>query len=112
MKKDLKSGQSKGFGFIRFATYEAQMRVLAQRHMIDGRWCDVKIPNSKVSNFLKVIGLDSTKQVNILLILHKQSSLIQKSKTGRTPYGITLIGALNLLLKINFMLLSFAYCSK
>ena len=23
------------------------MRVLAQRHMIDGRWCDVKIPNSK-----------------------------------------------------------------
>lgn len=25
------------------------MRVLAQRHMIDGRWCDVKVPNSKVS---------------------------------------------------------------
>lgn len=23
------------------------MRVLAQRHMIDGRWCDVKVPNSK-----------------------------------------------------------------
>ena len=23
------------------------MRVLAQRHMIDGRWCDGKIPNSK-----------------------------------------------------------------
>lgn len=50
VKKDIKSGQSKGFGFIRFATYEAQMRVLAQRHMIDGRWCDVKIPNSKEGN--------------------------------------------------------------
>ena len=49
MKKDVKTGQSKGFGFIRFANYESQMRVLAQRHMIDGRWCDVKIPNSKVS---------------------------------------------------------------
>ena len=49
VKKDIKTGQSKGFGFIRFASYEVQMRVLAQRHMIDGRWCDVKIPNSKVS---------------------------------------------------------------
>ncbi len=48
VKKDIKTGQSKGFGFIRFANYESQMRVLAQRHMIDGRWCDVKIPNSKV----------------------------------------------------------------
>ncbi|XP_066153872.1 TAR DNA-binding protein 43-like isoform X2 [Euwallacea fornicatus] len=47
VKKDPKSGQSKGFGFIRFASYESQMRVLAQRHMIDGRWCDVKVPNSK-----------------------------------------------------------------
>ncbi|XP_022904976.1 TAR DNA-binding protein 43-like isoform X1 [Onthophagus taurus] len=47
VKKDAKTGQSKGFGFIRFASYESQMRVLAQRHMIDGRWCDVKVPNSK-----------------------------------------------------------------
>jgi len=47
VKKDIKTGQSKGFGFIRFSCYESQMRVLAQRHMIDGRWCDVKIPNSK-----------------------------------------------------------------
>lgn len=49
VKKDVKTGQSKGFGFIRFGSYESQMRVLAQRHMIDGRWCDVKIPNSKVN---------------------------------------------------------------
>lgn len=47
VKKDTKSGQSKGFGFIRFASHEAQIRVLAQRHMIEGRWCEVKIPNSK-----------------------------------------------------------------
>ena len=54
VKKDIKTGQSKGFGFIRFASYESQMRVLAQRHMIDGRWCDVKIPNSKVKLFLQL----------------------------------------------------------
>ncbi|XP_034944090.1 uncharacterized protein TBPH isoform X3 [Chelonus insularis] len=47
VKKDAKSGQSKGFGFIRFGSYESQLRCLAQRHMIDGRWCDVKVPNSK-----------------------------------------------------------------
>lgn len=48
VKKDIKSGQSKGFGFIRFASYESQMRVLASRHLIDGRLCEVKVPNSKV----------------------------------------------------------------
>ncbi|ODM98169.1 TAR DNA-binding protein 43 [Orchesella cincta] len=49
VKKDSKTGQSKGFGFIRFANYESQIRVLSQRHLIEGRWCDVKIPNSKES---------------------------------------------------------------
>ncbi|XP_065560119.1 TAR DNA-binding protein 43-like [Artemia franciscana] len=47
VKKDPKTGQSKGFGFIRFGSYDSQLRVLSQRHLIDGRWCDVKIPNSK-----------------------------------------------------------------
>ncbi|BFZ23979.1 hypothetical protein BsWGS_27018 [Bradybaena similaris] len=47
VKKDPKSGQSKGFGFVRFAEYESQLKCMAQRHMIDGRWCDVRIPNSK-----------------------------------------------------------------
>ncbi|XP_034238741.1 serine/arginine-rich splicing factor SC35-like isoform X2 [Thrips palmi] len=50
VKKDPKTGQSKGFGFIRFGSYDAQIRVLAQRHMIDGRWCDVKVPNSKATD--------------------------------------------------------------
>ncbi|XP_041377888.1 TAR DNA-binding protein 43-like isoform X2 [Gigantopelta aegis] len=47
VKKDPKTGQSKGFGFVRFADYEAQFKCISQRHMIDGRWCDVRIPNSK-----------------------------------------------------------------
>lgn len=47
IKKDINSGQSKGFGFIRFASYDSQARVLVQRHLIDGRWCEVKVPNSK-----------------------------------------------------------------
>ena len=46
VKRDPKTGQSKGFGFIRFAEYESQVKVISQRHMIDGRWCDVTIPNS------------------------------------------------------------------
>lgn len=46
LKKD-KNGSFKGFGFVRFATYSSQMRALAQRHNIDGRWVDVRIPNSK-----------------------------------------------------------------
>ncbi|KAI9583623.1 hypothetical protein GQX74_005371 [Glossina fuscipes] len=47
IKKDMKSGQSKGFGFVRFGSYDVQVRVLSTRHLIDGRWCEVKVPNSK-----------------------------------------------------------------
>lgn len=50
VKRDPKTGQSKGFGFIRFALYESQTKCCSQRHMIDGRWCDVTIPNSKEGN--------------------------------------------------------------
>ena len=56
VKKDPKSGQSKGFGFVRFADYESQVKCMNQRHMIDGRWCDVRIPNSKV-NLVALIAL-------------------------------------------------------
>lgn len=34
---------------MRFTEYEAQEKVVSQRHMIDGRWCDCKLPNSKVN---------------------------------------------------------------
>lgn len=47
VKRDAKSGLSKGFGFVKFSSYEAQLRALGRRHMIDGRWCDVRIPNGK-----------------------------------------------------------------
>ena len=47
IKKDPKSGQSKGFGFVKFNDYDTQMRVVAKRHNIFGRWCDVRIPLSK-----------------------------------------------------------------
>uniref|UniRef100_A0A8C2IRX1 TAR DNA-binding protein 43 n=1 Tax=Cyprinus carpio TaxID=7962 RepID=A0A8C2IRX1_CYPCA len=47
VKRDVKTGNSKGFGFVRFAEWETQGKVMSQRHMIDGRWCDCKLPNSK-----------------------------------------------------------------
>lgn len=49
VKREAKTGNSKGFGFVRFTEYEAQEKVISQRHMIDGRWCDCKLPNSKVN---------------------------------------------------------------
>jgi len=47
VNKDAKTGSSKGFGFIRFASYESQKKALGQQHVIDRRICQVKIPNSK-----------------------------------------------------------------
>uniref|UniRef100_A0A914WL17 RRM domain-containing protein n=1 Tax=Plectus sambesii TaxID=2011161 RepID=A0A914WL17_9BILA len=48
VKSDFKSGKSKGFGFVQFVDYDSQLKVLAQQvHYIDGRSCQVKIPNSK-----------------------------------------------------------------
>lgn len=47
IKKDIKTGQSKGFGFVKFSDYEIQMRVVTRRHNIHGRWCDVRVPLSK-----------------------------------------------------------------
>ncbi|KAK7878597.1 hypothetical protein WMY93_030433 [Mugilogobius chulae] len=49
VKRDTATGNSKGFGFVRFTDYEVQTKVISQRHMIDGRWCDCKLPNSKSS---------------------------------------------------------------
>lgn len=47
IKKDTRSGHSKGFGFVRFGSYDVQMHVLSKRHSIDGRWCEVKVPASR-----------------------------------------------------------------
>jgi hypothetical protein len=50
IKRDA-SNNSKGFGFVRFKEYNNQCSVLGKKHFIDGRWCDVKIPNSQVKSF-------------------------------------------------------------
>jgi len=47
VKKDPKTGKSKGFGFIKFAEYSVQQKVVGRRHIVEGRTCDVKLPNSK-----------------------------------------------------------------
>ncbi|RTG84044.1 uncharacterized protein DC041_0008227 [Schistosoma bovis] len=50
IKRDPVTQQSKGYGFIRFADYTAQVMCLAERHTIENRQCDVRIPISKVSD--------------------------------------------------------------
>lgn len=69
VKRDAKTGNSKGFGFVRFTEYEAQEKVVTQRHMIDGRWCDCKLPNSKVTTNVCVFShtLWGFKRLTILL---------------------------------------------
>ncbi|XP_023338115.1 TAR DNA-binding protein 43 [Eurytemora carolleeae] len=37
----------RGFAFVRFADKEVEKKVSMQRHMIGGRWCDIKVPKSK-----------------------------------------------------------------
>lgn len=54
VKREGRTGSSKGFGFVRFAEYDAQEKVISQRHMIDGRWCDCKFPNSKVNMVMSI----------------------------------------------------------
>lgn len=48
------NGKSKGYGFVRFKHKKSQVRVMLERHNIEGRWCDVRIPNSKDKNVTKI----------------------------------------------------------
>lgn len=48
------NGKSKGYGFVRFKHKKSQVRVMLERHNIEGRWCDVRIPNSKEKHVNKV----------------------------------------------------------
>jgi len=54
LKKDLE-GKSRGFGFIRYKSLEDQGRCLAERHYIDGRQLEVKLPQSKSAGFDEVV---------------------------------------------------------
>ncbi|KAK0396165.1 hypothetical protein QR680_001600 [Steinernema hermaphroditum] len=56
LKRD-DSGNSKGFGFVQMDAYDAQLRVLAKpTHIIDGRKCQVRIPNSKTKEAQTVMN--------------------------------------------------------
>ena len=46
--------QSKGFAFIKFKDLEAQEKVLLTRHMIQDRWCDVKLTEKSEKKNAKV----------------------------------------------------------
>lgn len=48
------NGKSKGYGFVRFKHKKSQVRVMLERHNIEGRWCDVRIPNSKDKHVNKI----------------------------------------------------------
>lgn len=48
IKRDPSTQKSRGYGFVRFDDYSAQVMCLAERHMIDHRLCDVRIPMSKM----------------------------------------------------------------
>lgn len=54
LKKDLE-GKSRGFGFIRYKTLEDQGRCLSERHYIDGRQLEVKLPQSKSAGLDDVV---------------------------------------------------------
>ena len=69
VKRDSKTSKSRGYGFIRYQSYESQKKVLSQKHQIENRTCDVKLPHSKVGDetnrkiFVGRITQDLTKEI-------------------------------------------------
>lgn len=75
IKRDPDTGKSRGYGFIRFSDYAGQVMCLAERHLIDDRLCEVRVPLSKlegdrqevhrkihVGHLTEDIGVDSLRQ--------------------------------------------------
>jgi len=54
LKKDLE-GKSRGFGFIRYKNLEDQGRCFSERHYIEGRSVEVKLPQSKSAGLDEVV---------------------------------------------------------
>lgn len=54
LKKDLE-GKSRGFGFIRYKSLEDQGRCFSERHYIEGRSVEVKLPQSKSAGLDEVV---------------------------------------------------------
>ena len=44
VKKDIDTGRSRGFGFVRYFDNEIQKNVQGMKHVIKGRKVDVKFP--------------------------------------------------------------------
>ncbi|KAI7697451.1 TAR DNA-binding protein 43 [Sarcoptes scabiei] len=70
VKRDPRTGDSKGFGFIRFVDQENQSKVILKRHSIGGRFCDVRVPMSKdgfgeYRNLEILSANDSSRSMNI-----------------------------------------------
>ena len=66
MKRD-DAGKSRGYGFIRYASYESQEMVIGKSHFIEGRSCEVKIPHSKVHIFGVIAFFDTIALMLLLL---------------------------------------------
>ena len=57
------TGQSRGFGFIRFKTDEAAKNALIHNHTIQGRNVEVRLPRAKVidAEILFCVSLNTKK---------------------------------------------------
>uniref|UniRef100_UPI00358EE484 TAR DNA-binding protein 43-like isoform X4 n=1 Tax=Myxine glutinosa TaxID=7769 RepID=UPI00358EE484 len=94
VKNDPVTGKSKGFGFVRFADYESQLKALSMRHMIGGRWCDVKLPQSKVAQSL--CGQDviiKGSSVHLATAEPKNAAMRRQSRLATTQNTLAGLGA-------------------
>ncbi|CAI2341856.1 unnamed protein product [Caenorhabditis sp. 36 PRJEB53466] len=79
-------GASKGFGFVRMATIGEQNNVLAiPQHMIDGRRCDVKVPDGR--NFQDKQGRPSISRIFVGRLTDKVDEHILKKVFGDEAKG-------------------------
>uniref|UniRef100_UPI00358FF1E7 TAR DNA-binding protein 43-like isoform X4 n=1 Tax=Myxine glutinosa TaxID=7769 RepID=UPI00358FF1E7 len=94
VKNDPVTGKSKGFGFVRFADYESQLKAMSIRHMIGGRWCEVKLPQSKVAQSL--CGQDviiKGSSVHLATAEPKNAAMRQQSRLATTQNTLAGLGA-------------------
>lgn len=65
IKYDRDTRRSRGFGFVRFADAETGHQVMMKKHMIQGRTCEVKVPDSRPERsklFVRCLSKDMTEQ--------------------------------------------------
>jgi len=76
---------------VRFKEYNNQCSVLGKKHFIDGRWCDVKIPNSQVKFIChkKFQHFNRLKKKLQNTIYFKEPEVSRKIFVGRLSEAIT-----------------------